>query len=187
MENTTFLTVKPGCGGRTWTSDLRVMSPTSYQLLHPAISYQIIILQYWCRRPGSNRYGYHYPQDFKSWASANSATPAGKKLAPRVGLEPTAYRLTAGCSTIELPRITSFIISTTSMIIDYVMLFCQYIFYNFYRLESFFLWFEFWKQVLLCHFTTIQKHFSIIHKFIYSDSYSDDFRHLYIYFSYLRI
>ena len=27
-----------GCGGRTWTSDLRVMSPTSYQLLHPAIS-----------------------------------------------------------------------------------------------------------------------------------------------------
>ena len=29
-----------------------------------------------------------------------------KKLAPRVGLEPTAYRLTAGCSTIELPRNT---------------------------------------------------------------------------------
>ena len=26
-----------------------------------------------------------------------------KKLAPRVGLEPTAYRLTAECSTIELP------------------------------------------------------------------------------------
>ena len=25
-------------------------------------------------------------------------------MAPRVGLEPTAYRLTAGCSTIELPR-----------------------------------------------------------------------------------
>ena len=48
------------------------------------------------------------------------------------------HRLTAGCFTIELPRITSFIISTTSMIIDYVMLFCQYIFYNFYRLESFF-------------------------------------------------
>ena len=29
-----------------------------------------------------------------------------KKLAPRVGLEPTAYRLTAGCSTVELPRNT---------------------------------------------------------------------------------
>ena len=41
-------------------------------------------------------------QDFKSCASADSATPA--QLAPRVGLEPTAYRLTAGCSTIELPR-----------------------------------------------------------------------------------
>ena len=27
-------------------------------------------------------------------------------MAPRVGLEPTAYRLTAGCSTIELPRNT---------------------------------------------------------------------------------
>ena len=26
-----------GCGGRTWTYDLRVMSPTSCQLLHPAI------------------------------------------------------------------------------------------------------------------------------------------------------
>ena len=25
-------------------------------------------------------------------------------MAPRVGLEPTTYRLTAGCSTIELPR-----------------------------------------------------------------------------------
>src|SRR5205823_6017347 len=25
-------------------------------------------------------------------------------LAPRVGLEPTTFRLTAGCSTIELPR-----------------------------------------------------------------------------------
>ncbi len=24
-------------------------------------------------------------------------------MAPRVGLEPTAYRLTAGCSTVELP------------------------------------------------------------------------------------
>ncbi len=28
----------------------------------------------------------------------------GLKMAPRVGLEPTTYRLTAGCSAIELPR-----------------------------------------------------------------------------------
>ena len=33
-----YLTVKKfGSGGRTLTYDLRVMSPTSYQLLHPAI------------------------------------------------------------------------------------------------------------------------------------------------------
>ena len=31
--------------------------------------------------------------------------PPPRHLAPRVGLEPTAYRLTAECSTIELPRI----------------------------------------------------------------------------------
>ncbi len=30
----------------------------------------------WCRRPGSNRYGRLVPQDFKSCASANFATPA---------------------------------------------------------------------------------------------------------------
>ena len=29
-----------GCGGRIWTSDLRVMSPTSCQLLHPAMCYK---------------------------------------------------------------------------------------------------------------------------------------------------
>ena len=32
--------------------------------------------QQWCRRPESNRYGKLIPQDFKSWASASSATPA---------------------------------------------------------------------------------------------------------------
>lgn len=31
-------------------------------------------------------------------------------MAPRVGLEPTTYRLTAGCSAIELPRINSSLI-----------------------------------------------------------------------------
>ena len=29
-----------------------------------------------CRRPWSNRHGYYYPRDFKSRASANSATAA---------------------------------------------------------------------------------------------------------------
>ena len=32
-----FLVALIGCGDRTWTCDLRVMSPTSYQLLYPAI------------------------------------------------------------------------------------------------------------------------------------------------------
>ena len=31
-----LMAIRTGCGGRTWTYDLRVMSPTSYQLLHPA-------------------------------------------------------------------------------------------------------------------------------------------------------
>jgi hypothetical protein len=30
--------------------------------------------------------------------------PSRQNLAPRSGLEPPTYRLTAGCSTIELPR-----------------------------------------------------------------------------------
>ena len=30
----------------------------------------------------------------------------GSPLAPKVGLEPTTYRLTAGCSAVELLRIT---------------------------------------------------------------------------------
>ena len=43
-----------------------------------------------CRRPESNRYGYHYPRDFKSRASACSATAAyyiKKDMGP-IGLEP---------------------------------------------------------------------------------------------------
>ena len=57
--------------------DLRVMSPTSYQLLYPAIYIFV-----WCRRPGSNRYGTFVPPDFKSDASACSATPASSPKLP---------------------------------------------------------------------------------------------------------
>ena len=56
--------------------DLRVMSPTSCQLLYPAI-YKI---EKWCRTPGSNRYGMLLPRDFKSRASAYSATPAHSRF-----------------------------------------------------------------------------------------------------------
>ena len=38
-----------GCGKRTWTSDLRVMSPTSYLLLHPAI------LKWWAGMDSNHR------------------------------------------------------------------------------------------------------------------------------------
>ena len=34
----------PGCGGRTRTCDLRVMSPTSYQLLHSAVSVFLVLV-----------------------------------------------------------------------------------------------------------------------------------------------
>src|SRR3954469_18174162 len=41
------------------------------------IFFAILLLQKkWCREPESNRYGSHLPQDFKSCASASSATPA---------------------------------------------------------------------------------------------------------------
>jgi hypothetical protein len=74
------------------------------RLLHPASIVSPTTSFFWCRESESNRYGVLPPQDFKSCASASSATPA-YNLALRVGLEPTAYRLTAGCSTIELPKI----------------------------------------------------------------------------------
>ena len=36
-KRSVFKGFRLGCGRRTWTNDLRVMSPTSYQLLYPAI------------------------------------------------------------------------------------------------------------------------------------------------------
>ncbi len=56
--------------------DLRVMSPTSYQTALPR---DILFSLRWneqCRKPGSNRYVTLVTRDFKSRASANSATPA---------------------------------------------------------------------------------------------------------------
>ena len=53
--------------------DLRVMSPTSYQTALPR---DIQFRQRKCRTPGSNRYDTFVSRDFKSRASANSATPA---------------------------------------------------------------------------------------------------------------
>ena len=56
----------------------------------------------WCRRPGSNRYGRNDHRILSP--TCLPIPPRRQKMAPRVGLEPTTYRLTAGCSTIELSR-----------------------------------------------------------------------------------
>ena len=42
----------------------------------------------WCRGPESNRYGYYYPRDFKSLASASSAT-AADNLKKKIKMEAT--------------------------------------------------------------------------------------------------
>ena len=67
-----ILVTQDGCGGRTRTYGLRVMSPTSYQLLYPAI---------WnCGNTGAGdrtRTGtVSLPGDFKSPVSTYSTTPA---------------------------------------------------------------------------------------------------------------
>ncbi len=54
--------------------DLRVMSPTSYQAALPR-DIELFGTKI-CRTPGSNRYATFVARDFKSRASAYSATPA---------------------------------------------------------------------------------------------------------------
>ena len=43
-----------GCGGRTRTYDLRVMSPTSFQLLHPATIFNLL-LEEWAEVDSNHR------------------------------------------------------------------------------------------------------------------------------------
>ena len=57
--------------GRNRTNDIRIFSPPLYQL-----SYLGRVNSTRCRRPESNRYEYRYSRDFKSRASASSATAA---------------------------------------------------------------------------------------------------------------
>ena len=83
-----------GCGSRIWTYDLRVMSPTSYQT---ALSRVI-------GAEDRNRTDTVFNHR-RILSPVRLPVPPPRHLAPRVGLEPTAYRLTAECSTIELPRI----------------------------------------------------------------------------------
>ena len=74
-----------GCGGRIWTDDLRVMSPTSYQAAPPRV-----------RKRGK----YYVDNDKK----ASYLTD----LVPRTGLEPVSpighYHLKVACLPIPPPR-----------------------------------------------------------------------------------
>ena len=82
------LFLKFGSGGRTWTYDLRVMSPTSYQLLHPAMiggggrirTFEGKRRQIYSLLPLATREPHHL-------------------LEPTIGLEPTTYWLQVSCST----------------------------------------------------------------------------------------
>ena len=82
------------------------MSPTSY---HTAPSRAILLLEYCIDvfhngAEDRNRTGTVF-EDRRILSPVRLPVPPPRRLmAPRVGLEPTTYRLTAGCSTIELPR-----------------------------------------------------------------------------------
>ena len=113
-----------GCGGRIWTYDLRVMSPTSYQLLHSAISlwfspvwWQWLVPETGVEPVRDYSHGIlspgrlpipplrHTGPKNREKAARWQAMPVAvaNSLAPREGLEPSTYRLTAECSAIELP------------------------------------------------------------------------------------
>ena len=113
-----------GCGGRIWTDDLRVMSPTSYQLLYPATSvlYYAVSGKLWpepafCQKnigAGDRGRTGTIGKDRRILSPVRLPIPPLRqvhlhfviKMAPREGLEPSTLRLTAACSTIELPRNT---------------------------------------------------------------------------------
>ena len=61
-----------------------------------------LICQEWCRGPESNRYGCLQPTDFKSVASASSATPAAISIGAGDGNRTHVISLEGWSSTIEL-------------------------------------------------------------------------------------
>ena len=67
-----------GCGGGIWTSRPPGYEPDEL----PGCSTPRYSLIPWCRWPGSNRYDTFVSRDFKSRASACSATPAGNTKRP---------------------------------------------------------------------------------------------------------
>ncbi len=70
-----------------WSGSCFVVRLALAHYKKPALSLKGQAVFYWCRGPESNRYGYLYPRDFKSRASASSATSAeGMEATP--GIEP---------------------------------------------------------------------------------------------------
>jgi hypothetical protein len=72
MLSDILIRIKNGGPWEIRTPDLLIRSQTFY----PAELRAQNIVKIWCRRPDLNWYGSHLPQDFKSCASADSATPA---------------------------------------------------------------------------------------------------------------
>ena len=84
-----------------------------------------MLVFYWCRGPESNRYGYHYPRDFKSLASASSATAADNlkkeikmEATPRIELGIKVLQTSAlplGYVALKVERKTRFELATPSL------------------------------------------------------------------------
>ena len=86
------MTTRHGCGGRTRTYDLRVMSPTSFQLLYSAI----YIVRCRVMSPTSSRL--RCPIKF-SGLRFSSILSTAAHTAPSLHLPPAALGLVANCST----------------------------------------------------------------------------------------
>ena len=90
-----------GAPDRSRTHNLLIRSQTLYPI-------ELRAHLRWCRGPESNRYGSHLPQDFKSCASASSATPA--HLERKTRFELATPTLARWCSTTELlPHVHKFL------------------------------------------------------------------------------
>ena len=102
------------------------MYTTKNPLIHLSEVYIVCEIK-WCRGPESNRHGDHSPQDFKSCASASSATPAFLERKTRFELAtPTLARW---CSTTELLPLNCYI---------YIIISFYRFVNSFYRILSYF-------------------------------------------------
>ena len=119
-----------GCGDRTWTCDLRVMSPTSYQLLHPAMLYLNLI---WRRKRDSNPRDAFTPCRFSrpipSAGLGYSSILSIFSLVAEEGLEPP----------------TSRVWTVRSSQLSYSAIYCYLLIFNWWRLGGSNPWPPAWK------------------------------------------